>query len=348
MDWAQSCRPRRRPRHARGHLRRRLRLRRRAAWTCDAVALRRVRAADAVVPQHARSANVEACVDDFYTAPTRSTHFIAAWQHVAERLAELARGDRLRPAQRAELGHVLRSSTSSAIGSRRSTTTSSRAVRAAAPRLGRVPRAELEPQRRHRDRRCTPLPFDDVDVRAALVRLDGRERQRLRSVAPPEDPRQRRASSPARRRRCTPACGSASTAASPTTPGIVDYMTAQYDAAGAVAGRHDVLGLRRERRLRPARRPTATRSPMLVDARRAAVSRARRRHADVVRVRRRRRRRSRSRTRPIASSTRRPRSSCPPRRLPDGYRSTAAAAPSRRVTTRSSSPKHRPAAAASR
>ena len=222
--------PVRDPRHARGHLRRRLRLRRRAGVDVRRRALRGVRAEGPVVPQ-LTDPNVIACVDHFFTSADLEAKFAALWPHVAQRLATAPavigfdvlnepnwgsypiftfERDRLAPlydqvVPPSERPHRTGSRSSSR---RRAATSASR-----------------PPCRSRRFPTC---------VRAALVRRHGRERRRLRSAH-----RQlildNVADLAGEATRLGAGLWIGEYGGIAANPGIVDYMAAQYDAAGAVA-----------------------------------------------------------------------------------------------------------------
>jgi len=202
-------------------------------WTCDQGRY------DAFVPQmpwfvNTLDPNVEACVDGFYTRADLQQRFAAAWRHVAERLAKSPaivgfdvlnepewgsysifdfEQDRLTPMYRAVVT----------------------AVRAAAP--GWV--AFLEPSSSRNAGIATGLtaPFDFADVMYAPHSYDqaaeggggfdpSHRQQILDNVA--------KLAGEARALDAGLWIGEYGGMAS--APGIVEYMTAQYDAAGAVAG----------------------------------------------------------------------------------------------------------------
>jgi endoglycosylceramidase len=201
-------------------------------WTCDPARYA------AFVPRTpwwlgALDANVQACVDDFYTRADLQQHFIAAWRHVAERLGaqpavigfdvlnEPAWGtypifdfeqDRLTPLY----------------------TQVVTAVRAAAP--GWV--AFLEPSSSRntgvatgltafafRDVMYAPHSYDQSAEGGAG--FDAAHRQTILDNV---------AALAAEARTLDAGLWIGEYGGDPSKPGIVEYMTAQYDAAGAAAG----------------------------------------------------------------------------------------------------------------
>ena len=224
------CRARRGARHARGRLRRGFGFDGAPRWACDEARYAAFMPTEpwffATLRSERRGVRRRA-VHDAREAVRR---------RMAPRRREaraFAGGDRLRRAQRAGLGLVRRGrvrarSARAAVSRRR------RAGPRCGARLGGVPRAELVAQRglQHQAHR---VRLRRRDVRAAFVRRERREGRRLRSGPPPADPRQRRATSPTRRRTSHAGLWIGEYGGVATSPGIVDYMTAQYDAAGAAA-----------------------------------------------------------------------------------------------------------------
>ena len=221
-------------------------------WTCDAARYAAFVPATPWFLTHAGSPTSRPASTTSTRAPICRQHFVAAWRHVAERLATSPavvgfdvlnepdwgsysifdfEPDRLAPLY--ERRRRARCARRRPAGSR-SSSRARRATSASPPSLAAVRRSPTWCTRRTR---TTRRP------RAAAASIR-RTASRSSTTSP---------SSPTRRDALDAGAVDRRVRRRRHAPGIVEYMTAQYDAAGAAGGRQRLLGLRRERRLRPAR-----------------------------------------------------------------------------------------------
>ena len=253
---------------------------------------------------------------------------------------EVARGGRLRRAQRAGVGQLL----DLRLRARSAGADVRRVVaRCAARRRDWV--AFLEPSSARNAGIATSLPpfaFADVVYAPHSYDSTAERRQRLRSGAPPgqilDNVGQLRRRG---RRAAARPCRSASTAASPTIAGIVEYMTAQYDAAGA-AGAGSTYWAYDDSDGYGLVAPDGSEKPALIDRSwRAPIPRASPAIRHPLRLRWVDLHVHRSRTRPIARSPRRRSSWFRRASTRTALSSTAATARGRPAATKSSSPPRR-------